>query len=1452
MATKPQPVSTQMAYGHVKGSLTRHYNACHEVVNGFRNVNVATCPPGAVAHLENLLSRVENSLMRLEAASEDMLGVWGEEEYKRENNILEEQSEKVRRLRLTVIDLTTRITAARDNSAVVNNSDHPRDRPVRINDSLKPEKLTLEATLAEFRAWQTNFDLFYSSNHMERFPLEEQQGYLRSCLDLKLSQILSTKIQAGTTIRGEGGCIDALRQIFLQLIPVLTRRYNFFKCDQKAGEKFSDWFLRLQLEGQEAELNTINEDYLYVLRLVTGTKDKRLREEFLRQTAPTRDSLHKIGLAWESAANVETSLDSEKTKSSVAITKFKHQKNQNRARSQSHGRQRSSSNSSKHFLDTSDLKDKCAGCGKSNPSHRRRDCPAFNKTCSLCGRRGHFQSVCTGGRLINGSNRQQETPRHYGGQPSSKARPVETSVIRIKSCKEVSDNSTPLLPIVVVPKSGMSFSMPALPDTGATESLISSDLVSTYGIPVDKSGKLKIVAANDTQLSCLGSVSLKVFLASDSKRQNEVDITAYVTSDLKDEFILSWHHLISLGVIPKNFPNVHARTCSSSMSTDHSDISRAIIPIFDQYSSVFEQPSQKLMPMVGKPMHIYLKEDINIKPTHVTVARNIPFAYRDKAEQEISFMVSSGIIEPVSQPSTWTSPCLVVPKPSGSVRLVVDYTGLNQIVKRPEHPFPTPQDLATSIPPDSKYFVVLDAVKGYWQIPLDEPSRELTTFLTPFGRYRYCRAPMGLNASGDEYCRRGDQALSGLKGVKKIVDDILIHAPTLDELIVRTSEVLRRCQEHGITLSRQKAQHGSTVKFAGFIISSNGVSPDPDKLAAITRFPAPTNLTELRSFLGLSNQLGQFVPDLAHAAQPLRSLLKKNIAFQWLEEHQRAFENVKNILTSPNGSVLAHFNSSLPTTLLTDASRLRGLGFVLLQTNPDGTHRLIQCGSRFLSDAETRYAVCELEALAIQWAILKCRLYLSGIKFKVITDHKPLLGIFRGSNLDAIENPRLQRILQRISGYTFDISWIAGKDHLIADALSRAPIFNPDLDETQEEETDLMIITVKSASSSEDPDLAMTRISDCAKSDAEYLSVIQCLLKEKHPKDLPASHPARAFVKVWQDLSFDVKSQLLILHNHRIVVPKDCRADVLEALHRAHQGVRRTRARARELYYWPNMVNDITQIVTSCQECASLLPSQPLESLQQSTAIRPFQSVSADLFECSAKTYLVLVDRYSGWPLVHRLNKTSTSCVTRVLQEWFCEYGIPERIRTDGGPQFRSEFDLFCKEFNISHELSSPYHPQSNGHAEAAVKAMKHLLLKSTSWTEFHLNLLEWRNIPRSDGLSPAQWLFGRQLRTPSPAHQLAYSRLEEDEFRRAELRREAQGRGAEERRGARARDLQPLHPGELVWIQDQKSRKWDFQGKIINARPDGRSYLIDLDGRTIIRNRRFLRKRFVCFERDC
>ena len=206
----------------------------------------------------------------------------------------------------------------------------------------------------------------------------------------------------------------------------------------------------------------------------------------------------------------------------------------------------------------------------------------------------------------------------------------------------------------------------------------------------------------------------------------------------------------------------------------------------------------------------------------------------------------------------------------------------------------------------------------------------------------------------------------------------------------------------------------------------------------------------------------------------------------------------------------------------------------------------------------------------------------------------------------------------------------------------------------------------------------------------------------------------------------------LMLYNGRIMVPERARARIKEALHLAHLGETKTLALARTLYHWPGMVRDLKNMVWACEPCEKNRISKPNEPLLQTLdAWRPFQQISVDLAQLDGKHYLVLADRYSGWPEVKLLKHLDTSSIIKVLETIFETFGIPERIRTDGGPQFRREFASWCEELGMVHELTSPYRPESNGHAEQAVGAMKKLLKKTGSRRELGEALLEYRNAPR-------------------------------------------------------------------------------------------------------------------------
>jgi hypothetical protein len=214
--------------------------------------------------------------------------------------------------------------------------------------------------------------------------------------------------------------------------------------------------------------------------------------------------------------------------------------------------------------------------------------------------------------------------------------------------------------------------------------------------------------------------------------------------------------------------------------------------------------------------------------------------------------------------------------------------------------------------------------------------------------------------------------------VVRVVDDILRFDSSFSAHVAGVRVVLTATQNAGITLNENKFHFAKrSVEWVGFQIQRGGFAVAPDKLKAISDFPRPTNITELRSFMGLVEQLARFSTDVAAAKGPLRPLLSSRNSYVWTSDHESAFAAVKAALTAPPR--LAHFNPELDTALQVDASRKNGMGYALLQRHND-VWKLVDANSRWCTNTETRYAIMELELAAVEWAMRKCKLYLQGSK----------------------------------------------------------------------------------------------------------------------------------------------------------------------------------------------------------------------------------------------------------------------------------------------------------------------------------------------------------------------------------------------------------------------------------------------------------------------------------------
>ena len=764
----------------------------------------------------------------------------------------------------------------------------------------------------------------------------------------------------------------------------------------------------------------------------------------------------------------------------------------------------------------------------------------------------------------------------------------------------------------------------------------------------------------------------------------------------------------------------------------------------------------------------------------------------------------------------------------------------------------SPWDAVHSTNPKATIFSTFDCKKGYWQVSLAEESKDLTTFICSLGKFRYTRAPMGFISTGESYNQRSDKALKGLNNITKIVDDILIASETYEQHVSDIRELMDRCKANHITLNHKKMMLGrKKVKFAGYIISRDGIELDPEQIEAVNRFLTPATRQDLKSFMGLINQFRQFNQAVTKNSYMLKPLLSTKGTYVWLPEHQRAFEELKLELSrSPS---LAHFDPALETRLETDASRKKGFGYVLLQKKDSGW-KLVAAGSRYLRDVETRYAMVELEALAIQYGIKQCHLYLSGLPhFEVVTDHQPLKSIFNRKDLFEIDNDKLMKIKQELqSKYIFNVEYRKGSSHGVPDALSRSPVNDPN----KEDDMENSFVQIAAVTSSMGiKDINITELEENAQSDEKYKKLYEAILsgfeeyKTRYGSwtKFPNCQYIRDFRPHWQNLSTEGK--LIVLAN-RIVIPEQCKKDILKELHKGHQGITRTLQNARQSVYWQGITREVEEMCRSCNECQKLKSSLQKETLEaDELPQRPFDVVSADLFYVGRNVYMIYADRLSGYPLVAMWPKDPTSKqVIRQLQQYFSLFGKPLKFRSDCGAQFDSrEMKMFLEDYCIQHGQSSPYNPQSNGHAERNVGIVKQLILKTGNdiYSQPYLDgIAQIRNTPRSDGVSPCQVVFGRSIRTLIPT--LAEALGTNDCIERARNKKIKLDQKQKRQYNVHAKDLMPFEPGTKVCVQNAETKEWDGYAEIV-CRVRNRTYKIEFDnGKISFRNRKRMRKRFA------
>ncbi|KAI4879198.1 hypothetical protein NFI96_009429 [Prochilodus magdalenae] len=572
------------------------------------------------------------------------------------------------------------------------------------------------------------------------------------------------------------------------------------------------------------------------------------------------------------------------------------------------------------------------------------------------------------------------------------------------------------------------------------------------------------------------------------------------------------------------------------------------------YPSVFSG-----LGMLKEPYHIELEKEA--VPYSLSTPRRVPLPLRGKVKEELDRMERMGVISKVSSPTEWCAGMVVVPKPSGNIRICVDLTKLNKWVKRERHILPA-VDQSLAMLSNAKVFTKLDARSGFWQIPLTNESKPLTTFISPFGRYFFNRLPFGIVSAPEHFQRRMSQLLENYDGVICHADDILVFGRDKMEHDQRLHQVLQKLQSEGLTLN-EKCEFGkSEMLFVGHKITANGFEADPNKVRAILQMPEPTCVADVRRVMGMANYLAKFLPQLASFTTPLKELLKERNEWCWGYPQRTAFCKLKEELSSPK--VLAQYSPERETRVAADASSY-GIGAVLTQRQNDDTWKPVTYISRGLSDTEKRYAQIEKEALAVTWACERLVSYLQGLHFTLLTDHKPLIPLLGTRGLDELP-PRILRFRLRLLRFSYDIQHVPGKNLITADTLSRAPLSDALTQADQQLEKDVQVFVDSVVLSLPVTETRLKQIQEAQAADTTFQKVKHYCLTgwpEKH-----AVH--RDLKQFWQVRAELTVVDNLLLKGNRLVIPVDLQKDILEKIHEGHQGISKCRARAHHSVWWPD------------------------------------------------------------------------------------------------------------------------------------------------------------------------------------------------------------------------------------------------------------------------------------------
>lgn len=780
----------------------------------------------------------------------------------------------------------------------------------------------------------------------------------------------------------------------------------------------------------------------------------------------------------------------------------------------------------------------------------------------------------------------------------------------------------------------------------------------------------------------------------------------------------------------------------------HQDSQIKLNSLVEKYSDIFSGTPGEIKGTVGT---LKLKE-ANIKPIAFK-PRRIPYAVENLVKNELDKLCTDGKMYRVTNEEkvTWATPIVTIIKGPQNIRICGDYkVTINPFLEVPNHPIPVIEDIFAKLNKDDQnvktVFSKIDLRKAYMNRRMDEEAQKLMTITTPWGLYRPTFMMFGMSPAPQEWQDFMDEHFN-MPNVYCFIDDILVANSDVDGHLKTLESIFQKLKNLNIKVNKEKTVLMSPqLEYCGHIIDKEGIHKTPGHIKAILEAPQPKNIKELRSFLGTINFYHKFLKNAAENLKPLYTLLKNSEKWVWSKQQELAYEWAKKAIVSDQ--VLIHYNPKLPVVLSCDASKY-GLGACLAHEIKLGNNiveRPIAFASRTLNDAEVKYSQIDKEALAMIWAVKKFDLYLKGRTFTLVTDHKPLISIFNpNKTAGSIYADRMTRWALILCNYNYDIKYRTSQHNAAADFPSRLPIKNNNEEDKINLEGNINSIVL------DNPPVTLSEIAKHTQKDPN-LSKVCTYLREGWPKlinrDLCNFKGKETELYIMKDC---------IIWRDRVVIPDSLKNKVLTELHSGHLGINKMLSLANSCFWWPNITNDIKTLTNNCAGCIQNRNSPPIKPIHRwEWPEEPWKRIHADFAgPFLGHMWLIIVDAHSKWPEVVKMSNITSSSTIKCLRSIFARFGLPEQLVTDNGPQWTSEeFSTFCKNNNVRHICTAPYHPASNGLAERGVQTFKKAMLaykfdKNSLDHSIQQWLLAYRTAPHATtGKAPCELMFGRKLRT--------------------------------------------------------------------------------------------------------